>query len=347
MQSSYKILTLSGISIEIHWSFLAFMFFLLLFSPVLMILLLLVFSFVTLHELCHSIIAIRNKIKVKKIILLPIGGMAVMNITRIKPSKEIKMAIAGPLFNFLMAGLLFILIKSIGLDFSKAFDIITSMKLSLELVLFYSYYANLLLGGFNLLLPAFPLDGGRILRAIIAYKTSYLKATLIARNISLGISITLLILSLLSQNYWISIISIFIMFGAISEYENLKLQLSLKRAKVKQLIRKDFLKVRPKEKILDNIGKLLEKGTLTVIVTSKPVKIADVRKIEKLTPDLTFDMIGVTAPRITPNSSLMTAFVKMQEKEVAMLPVFSGKRIIGVITLPDIERYRIIKSLLK
>ena len=100
MAMSYKILSIHGIDIELHLFFIIFVLAFLVIDPFLSLFLVIIFAFVAVHELSHSLVAVRQGIKVKKIILLPIGGVAMMETIDIDPIKEIKMAVAGPLFNF-------------------------------------------------------------------------------------------------------------------------------------------------------------------------------------------------------------------------------------------------------
>ena len=116
MKQSYKILSLFGIDIEVHWLFLLAIVVFLFFSPLSALLFCVIFIFVALHEITHSLVAKRKGIEVKKIILLPIGGMAVIeNIEELDPWSEIKMAIAGPLFNFAVVGIC--LLISVALNY--------------------------------------------------------------------------------------------------------------------------------------------------------------------------------------------------------------------------------------
>lgn len=126
------------------------------------------FTCVVLHELGHSFTAMHYGIGVRRILLLPIGGMAEFeNIPR-QPGRELLITIAGPAVNFAIAALLWI-----GLPSASAVEseIMTAVDFGYLLLQW-----NLLMGCFNLL-PAFPMDGGRILRAGLATQMSYVRAT--------------------------------------------------------------------------------------------------------------------------------------------------------------------------
>jgi Zn-dependent protease len=131
------------------------------------------FACVTLHELGHATAARCFGVRVPRILLLPIGGMAEMDSIPRRSRDEIIIALAGPAVNYLVIGLLFIFVRFPDdwepLDFS--FNL---MEIGRHLIL-----VNLVMGVFNLL-PAFPMDGGRVFRAVLALKLSYLRATQVA-----------------------------------------------------------------------------------------------------------------------------------------------------------------------
>ena len=131
------------------------------------------FVCVTLHELGHAAAARRFGVRVPRILLLPIGGMAEMETIPRRPREEIIIALAGPAVNYLLIGLLLIVVRFPDdwepLEFSFSY-----MELGRHLIV-----VNLIMGVFNLL-PAFPMDGGRVFRALLAMKLRYLRATQIA-----------------------------------------------------------------------------------------------------------------------------------------------------------------------
>jgi Zn-dependent protease len=131
------------------------------------------FGCVVLHEFGHSFTAMHYGIGVRRILLMPIGGMAEFESIPREPSRELLITLAGPAVNFVIAGLLWLLVDySTGPDFPATLTGISQLLL----------HANLVMGCFNLL-PAFPMDGGRILRAALASRFPYLRATEIAAKI--------------------------------------------------------------------------------------------------------------------------------------------------------------------
>ena len=128
------------------------------------------FTCVVLHEFGHSFTAMHYGIGVRRILLMPIGGMAEMDDIPRQPSRELLITLAGPAVNFVIAGLIF--------GVMWAADVPDDDGAAYSLVGFFDllFWWNLAMGIFNLL-PAFPMDGGRILRALLATKMPYLKAT--------------------------------------------------------------------------------------------------------------------------------------------------------------------------
>lgn len=129
----------------------------------------LLFACVVLHELGHSLVAKAFKIPVREIVLLPIGGVAQMEKNPEKPVHELLIAVAGPLVNVVIAiGIWVAFGKTLlsGIDL-KALTSPQSVQPSAQALVFWLLTANVSLAVFNMI-PAFPLDGGRVLRAVLA-----------------------------------------------------------------------------------------------------------------------------------------------------------------------------------
>jgi Zn-dependent protease len=138
------------------------------------------FGCVILHELGHCLTAMHFGIGVRRILLLPIGGMAEFDSIPREPRREILITLAGPAVNFVLAALLWVLLPPAPAEESAS---LTLLDFGHVLLLW-----NLLMGGFNLL-PAFPMDGGRIFRALLALRFSYLKATFWAATVGKAVGL--------------------------------------------------------------------------------------------------------------------------------------------------------------
>lgn len=178
----------------------------------------LMFGIVVLHELGHAFAASRYGIRASRILLLPIGGMAEFDSIPREPRREILIALAGPAVNFLLAGLIALLFgwSNSPTDASTP----TSWAEIPDTLL----AVNLIMGVFNLL-PAFPMDGGRVLRALFGLKLDYLAATRLAARsgqvlaLSLATAIATYELAAGDNSLWLlTALFLFIAYGAETEY---------------------------------------------------------------------------------------------------------------------------------
>lgn len=216
---SFRIATVRGIPIKIHWTF----FILPLFyglgagstSGAIrgVVFIMLLFACVVLHELGHSLAAQHYGIPVKEILLLPLGGLA--QITRMprRPWHEFVIAIAGPSVNIIIVLLLTLLSPSL-LDLRRLTQqavALAGVDLLRDLML-----TNLYLAAFNML-PAFPMDGGRVLRALLHMALPLTTATTIASWIGRLFAVAFAALGLFAGNWMLVLISVFIFFGANAE----------------------------------------------------------------------------------------------------------------------------------
>jgi len=174
------------------------------------------FAIVVLHELGHALTARHFGILTRDIILLPIGGVARLERMPRNPRQELLVAIAGPTVNVALAALLYAVVRLTGPTPTPALyeiDVITSTRAFLYQLVF----VNIVLALFNLL-PAFPMDGGRVLRSLMAMRmNSYARATEIAARIGRVLAVVLGVAGLYVRNpFWV-LIAIFVWTGAGSE----------------------------------------------------------------------------------------------------------------------------------
>ena len=169
------------------------------------------FTCVVLHELGHSLTAMKFGIHVRRILLMPIGGMAEFERIPRRPSQELLITIAGPAVNFAIAGLLWLAVDLPShLGEGGATTNLTDLGQTL-------LRWNLVMGLFNLV-PAFPMDGGRILRALLAMRLPYLRATYWAATIAKIVTVPGAIAALFLGQYFIVAIFIFIFVAGEAEY---------------------------------------------------------------------------------------------------------------------------------
>lgn len=177
-----------------------------------LLLLVLFFVCVVLHELGHSLVAQRYGVGIARILLLPIGGMAQFDRLPQDPVKELLITGAGPAVNFVLAGFLYLIFGWPDWSYLAA-NPYSFTTLAETLLLF-----NLLMGVFNLL-PVFPMDGGRLLRALFALRLDYLTATRWAVWVAKPFAIAGILAALfLLQNFLLAILFAFIYWGGDLEY---------------------------------------------------------------------------------------------------------------------------------
>jgi len=176
---------------------------------------LLIFGSVLLHELGHSFMGMRFGVGVRRILLMPIGGMAQFDSIPKSPFQEFMITAAGPAVNFAIIASLWFFV-----DFPERWDSGTG-PVTLAGMGRLLFRANLILGIFNLY-PAFPMDGGRILRALLATRMPYLRATywaVVVARVLTGVGIAW---AVYSQNYLLVAVFIFILSAGTAEYRALK-----------------------------------------------------------------------------------------------------------------------------
>ena len=167
------------------------------------------FGCVVLHEFGHSFTAMHFGIGVRRILLMPIGGMAEFESIPREPSRELLITLAGPAVNFVIAGALWLVVgMADGPDYPAT--IVGFAQLLLR--------ANLMMGCFNLL-PVFPMDGGRIFRALLAWRMPYLRATFWAATVGKVLAvIAALIAAFVYQSYLTAVLFAFIYMAGEAEY---------------------------------------------------------------------------------------------------------------------------------
>jgi Zn-dependent protease/predicted transcriptional regulator len=196
---------------------------------------LLLFAAVALHEFGHSLQALKFGIGVRDITLMPMGGLARLEEIPEDPQKELQIALAGPLVNFAIAGFLFLVgvILQVRAVISLEELILSIGQVSWSGMLAYLTMANLAIGIFNLV-PAYPMDGGRVLRALLAMKFDYAKATSIAVFIGQGLAWILGLWGFMNGSWTLVLIAIFVWMGAGHEGRHIQAKGVLQEIKVGQ-----------------------------------------------------------------------------------------------------------------
>lgn len=341
MKGAIKLFNIFGISIRIHIAFLllplifghyyglkgvCFVFF--------------VFCCVTVHELCHSLQAKHFGVKVEQIVLLPIGGVAAMQSMPEKPAEEFRISIAGPLFNITLALVLFLPFYFLlgpqhlfhpGLeDWPKTFA--------------YAFWINPILALFNLL-PAFPMDGGRVLRAFLAERMDYGKATRIAVGFGHAFAVLFGFAGLMMPNIMLIIIAFFIFMAASAEGMQVDLRMTLGKFSVKDVLPGQFVSVAKSTSLAEVLALTLhshqddfpvvENGELIGFLTRSDVILAIHQSGMQ---QLVQGVMRQDFPTVRLDDRLIKAHRLMEERRIKAMPVLNQGRLAGVVSLEDISR---------
>ncbi len=293
----------------------------------------LIFLCVLLHELGHSLVAKSYGLDITSITLLPIGGVSQITEIPRDPIKEVNITIAGPVVNFLIAGLL-LLVGELA-DPSLQFSEISLQSGSTMVDLF---WANVMLGLFNIV-PAYPMDGGRILRGIIAMKKDYTEATRLAADIGKLFAIAFIVIGFF-YNLWLILIGILVFSGASSEGESAALSSRLEKITVGELMITDFKTILPDEPLTAVVEKSLHvfQNDFPVVCDGKFVGVL-LRSsvIESLYHRRHERKVGEIArkdfPIINPEETAASALSTMRAAHVNIAPVEQDGVLKGIITI--------------
>ncbi len=351
MRWSFKVAKIKGISVRLHITFLLFLL-LLAFSATLAggltaglsrtAFILAVFITIILHELGHSLVAMKYGIRVRDINLLPIGGIARIEKIPEEPTQELKMALAGPLVSFTIAGLIFLLLEFIG-DF-----LADPIALFLQRLM----QVNIVLAIFNLL-PALPMDGGRVFRALLARRMNFVEATRIAGTVGQGLAV-LLALAGVIFNPWLLFIALLVYMGAEEEARMVQLRSLLKDIPVSQAMSTDIHILSPEDTIAQVID-LIYHGCQQDFPVVKEGKVVGILTKMQILSGLRGGNTNLTIDKIMqknfvtlrPDDLLGYAYTQLLSCECSSLPVVEKGELKGILTLENIGHYFMFESALR
>lgn len=358
MKSSLKIGSVAGIVILLHWTFLLliagiFAFYLFQGNSVAAALVGVgligaVFACVVLHELGHALTARRFDVPTRDITLYPIGGVARLQRIPEEPMKEFWIAIAGPAVNVAIAAVLFVVIWFSGASFSpEAFINPTENFLGTLM------WLNVVLVGFNLL-PAFPMDGGRVLRALLAVRMDYARATQIAANVGQGMAILFGIVGLVGFNPILLFIALFVYVGAQQEAQQAMMRSVTEGVAVRQAMMTRFVTLSPDDTLSKAVDELIAGSDqdFPVVTNGEIVGVLTRRNLMKAIAEhgreaSVSDFVDSNCFSVEDTAMLQEAFKRMSETKCTTVPVVRRGRLVGVLTLENVGELMMISSALK
>lgn len=352
MAWSFQIARVMGIPIRLHLTFLLIIGWLLSLAgrnPTMAWVGLGLFACVLLHELGHSVVARKFGVEVVDITLLPIGGLARMAAAPKEPLQEMLIAAAGPAVNFVLFPL-FLLAHGYSGHPTPSGDLWAAPGAPLLKLA----WMNLTLGLFNLL-PAFPMDGGRILRAALAMRMSYVRATVAASGLGQLLAFGLGIWGLASPNPLLVFIAFFIFIGAAEEGNRVQTEAVTEGVPVRDAMVTRFYTLQR----ADTLGKAAD---LLLHVTQHDFPVVEgdreevvgvltrQRLIEALGErgrDVYISEVMVPAPEaVSPDAPLTEVLEQMAAEGHTLVPVKSEAGLLGLVTTDNTAEYVLVRSAL-
>jgi len=284
-------------------------------------------------------VAKRSGITVRSIILLPIGGVTLMEdpgLSKPDPARDIRVAVAGPLLNLAVAAIAGAVILTFAPQVKLwAQPYVHANNLPRSLV-----WANLYLAGLNLL-PAYPLDGGRVLRAFFARSIDPAAATRRAVSISHAIAMILMVAGLFS-NAWLTMVGVIIFSAAQLEERAVIFQAVLDNVRLEEVMLTDFATLSPADTLEDALDKAVHslqddfpvvRGSDMVGVISRQRILEALRMEGNGYVQAVMNKIFEVSVR---QESLATAFRKLTSRNLSIIPVVEDQRLVGIITLQNL-----------
>jgi Zn-dependent protease/CBS domain-containing protein len=298
-----------------------------------------IFGAVIVHELGHALVGRHSGIPARAIVLLPIGGVTIFDESQ--PAipqnwkRDIRIAIAGPVVNFLVGGISAILV-GISVPRLRVWSdpYVTPSNLPHSLV-----WANLWLAIFNLL-PAYPMDGGRVLRAIFSRKMDAISATRRAVSIGRGFAIAFMLAGW--WNYWFSVIGIVLFIAAQMEDRSAVFQSVLDSVHLQDIMLTDFATLSPADTLEDALEKAVHclqddfpvvRGGDMVGVVSKQKILQALRNEGNGYVQAIMNGIFDVAPK---SDTLAAAFRRLSARNSSILPIVENQQLVGIVTLQNL-----------
>jgi Zn-dependent protease len=305
------------------------------------------FLSVVLHEYGHALTARRYGVKTRDITLYPIGGVARLERMPEKPIEELWVALMGPAVNVVIAAVLF------GYLFlTNGFAPLTELTVASGSFVQRLMAVNISLVLFNLI-PAFPMDGGRVLRALLAMRMDYVRATQVAASIGQGMAFLFGLVGLFG-NPFLLFIAFFVWIGASQEASMVQMKNTIGGIPVTHAMQTRFETLSPTDQ-LERVVKLILAGSQQdfpvvedgqfIGVLTRDDFIKALSQQGQSTP--VAEVIRRNIPSVDSHEMVETALMRLQESGAKTLPVMHGGRFVGLVTSENITEFLMIRSALR
>lgn len=360
MKGSFQIAKFFGIPVQVHWTF-TLIFVYVFYEGMgkslswmemggVLIIVLALFFFVVLHEYGHALAARRYGVDTRDIILSPIGGVARLDRLPEHPMHEFVVAVAGPMVNIVI-GVALSCVPLLSSEESRQDFINFFMQIlyprsnffaadlsPFQYFLFIFVAINGILAAFNLL-PAFPMDGGRMLRALLSLRLGRLRATRASVYIGQFIAVILVGYGLWNFHYTMALIGLFVFIMAANEYRMAKLDGLLENYRVQDVLRTRYTKIYSRDPLSLAMGPLSQGIEHNFLVFDQWQNLVGVLPEERILEAAKGQQEGTMAGQLVTtrfesvlaSDSLKSLFPKMQWKGYPLLPVYDKGKLVGVV----------------
>ncbi len=355
MRWSWQMGRIAGIRLQMHWTFLIIIAWVimvhvaegatLLAAAAGVVLVLAVFACVVLHELGHALTARRFGIKTRDITLLPIGGVARLERMPDEPRQELLVAIAGPAVNVAIATLL-----AVGLGLAGQLRPMADVTRVGAGFLSQLLWINVFLVLFNML-PAFPMDGGRVLRSLLAFKLPYARATRIAATAGRAMAVLFGLAGLLLPNPFLVFIAIFVYLGAGAEAQMVEMRVALDGITVRDAMMTRFTALRDSATLGDAAEELLAgaQQDFPVVadgrllgVLSRGALVKHLREQGRETR--VGGLVEGSCQTAVEHEPLERALQRMRAAGCATMPVVRAGIVVGLVTMENVSELLLVQG---
>lgn len=306
------------------------------------------FLCVVLHEYGHALTARRYGIKTRDITLYPIGGVARLERMPEKPIEELWVALMGPAVNVVIAAVLFVyffltngMVPPMDLTVTSGSFLGRLMAVNVSLVLFN-------------LIPAFPMDGGRVLRALLAMRLDYVRATQVAANIGQGLAFIFGLIGLFN-NPFLLFIAFFVWIGASQEASMVQMKNSISGIPVTRAMLTDFKTLSQRDTLAQAVGLLLSGSQHDFPVVDANGDVIGILERDTFIQVLSergqsvpvVEVMRRNVPSVDSHEMVETAVTRLQESGAKTLPVVHGGQFVGLVNSENITEFLMIRSALK
>jgi Zn-dependent protease len=291
------------------------------------------FASVLVHELAHALYALRKGGQIRDITLLMIGGVTNMSESPREARHEAVMALVGPLVSLTLGALFWTLEWATpGAGFNLRF------------ALFHLGALNIFLGLFNLL-PAFPMDGGRILRALLTKRLGLVRATRVASRVGQVLAVLLGVWGLLSVNMFLMLIALFVFVGAKAETQSVMINALLSSLHVRDVMNQHVATMPAGLSVYVAAERMLRERDVALVTTDddgNPEGVVTLEAVQRVPRERRSEVsareVAVPLLPLSPDDDAARALRTMSDRDVSELPVAEDSRLVGTVSRDDILR---------